>query len=200
MTTLLEFCDRLAKNVGLSSPDTVYASSDPTWQEALVFANEVGQELRRRFDWGELYFETNIVGTGTNQPLSLPSDLSRLAKGTSVRHATGTVRPLTQREWGDLTPVEGNPRYYLKENNKISFWPYLANSDTVTVGYIQEGWCDGGAQFASDGDTVIFDDDLFTQGLIVRWRRQKGMDYADFEAEYEATLQDHANFDRNARF
>ena len=166
----------------------------------MTYANEVGRELSRRFDWSDLYEETTVNGTGADALLSLPSGFSRAGKGVSVSFGGAALRPLTQREWGTLTPTEGTPRYYLLEGNGIKFWPYMSSGAGATVGYISENWCNGGSEFTSDADTVIFPDELFALGLIVRWRRQKGMDYADFEAEYEAALMDHAKFDRNVRF
>lgn len=197
--SLLNFCERLAVNVGIEKPASVYGSSDRTWQEALEFANETGRELLRRFDWSDLYEETPIVGTGSDTTHTLPAGFDRLAKGISVKSGTTPLRPLTQREWGGLTAVQGTPRYYLLDGSTIKFWPYLASAEVVTVGYIKDQFCTGGASFLADNDTVVFPDDVFGLGLIVRWRRQKGMPYADFEAEYEAMLQDRAQFDRNAR-
>lgn len=199
MTTLLQFCDRLAKNVGLAAPDSVYSSSQREWQEALEFANEEGRELLRRFDWSDLYAEDTVTGDGTSAGIALPSDYDRMARGVSVRYSGAILRPLTQKEWGGLTAVEGTPRYYLIDGDTIKFWPYLANLDTATIGYIKNDWCTNGASFGSDADTVVYPDDVFGLGLIVRWRRQKGMDYADFEAEYEAALTQQAKFDRNTR-
>ena len=49
-------------------------------------------------------------------------------------------------------------------------------------------------------DSPLVDEDLFAKALIVRWRRQKGMSFADEEAEYEAALQDFARFNDRSRF
>ena len=52
----------------------------------------------------------------------------------------------------------------------------------------------------ADTDTVLVDEGLFIKGLIVRWRRQKQMDVADYEAEYEAAMSDFARFNDRTRF
>ena len=199
-STFLEICRALAKNVGLVEPDVVFTSQDRAWAEAIQFANEQGRELLRRADWGALLEAGTVVGSGADVRLDLPADFERIAKGIAVTHSSGNVRPLSRAEWGALTPVEGSPRYFLLEEDKLRFWPYLATGDSVSVNYISANWCSSGAQLATDADTVVFDAGLFTLGLIVRWRRQKGMDYADFEAEYEAALADFAQFDDRARF
>ena len=57
----------------------------------------------------------------------------------------------------------------------------------------------GSAAFTVDTQTSLIDEDLFLKGLIVRWRRQKGMSYQDEEGEYEAALQDFARMDDRGR-
>jgi hypothetical protein len=199
--TLLTIAKGLARNVGMQVPTSVIGSSAREWQEALQFANETGEELARRADWGVLQQSTTLTGDGTNLAHPLPAGFSRLNRGIAVRAGSGIVRPLTRAEWNVLTPVEGTPRYFLLEGDTLTLFPYLANAATVTVQYQTENWTsDGGAEFLDDSETPLFDEALFLKGLIARWRRQKGMPYQDEEAEYEAALQDFSNFDDRSRF
>jgi hypothetical protein len=201
--SLLSVVTALAKNVGMEVPASVSNSTTRKWVEALEMANEAGEELARRVDWSSLAKSTTLTGTGVNVAHSLPSGFDRLQRGITVWHATtGAVRPLTRHEWNSLTAVEGSPRYFLLEGNTITLFPYLANADTVTVYYQTEKWVEGNTKtgYDADGDVADFDENLLTMGLIARWRRQKGMPYQDFEAEYEAALQDYAGFDRRARY
>lgn len=199
--SLLTVVKAMAKNVGLPIPTTVYGSSDRRWVEALEYANEAGEELARRVDWSALSSDTTLTGTGADVAHSLPSDFDRLQRGITVwSGSTGAVRPLTRHEWNSLTAVEGEPRYFLLENDTIRLWPYLASSETVKVYYQSKNWAGANAEYMSDETEADIDENLLTMGLIVRWRRQKGMPYQDFEAEYEAALQDYAGFDRRARY
>ena len=199
--TLLTIGAALAKNVGMSIPDIMALSSDRRWLEAVQFANETGEELARRVDWGQLQDTATLTGTGAAVAHALPDDFARLNQGVAVTNASGgIVRPLTRQEWSNLTMVEGTPRYFLLEQNTIQFWPFLANAATATAQYQSAGWCSAGAEFMADTDTVLVDEGLFIKGLIVRWRRQKQMDVADYEAEYEATMSDFARFNDRTRF
>lgn len=200
--TLLSIAQGLAKNVGMQVPSSVVGNPAREWVEALQFSNETGEELARRVDWGQLQASATLTGTGAAINHALPSDFARLNQGICVRTSGGaTVRPLSRAEWNDLTPVEGTPRYFLLEGTTIALWPYLANAATATVQYQSKNWTSAGAAaFTVDTQTSLIDEDLFLKGLIVRWRRQKGMDYADFEAEYEASLADFARFNDRARF
>lgn len=198
--SLLTVCQALAKNVGLSVPDQIVGSSFREWQEALQYANEAGRELARRVDWGALAASTTLTGTGADVAHSLPSGFDRLQRGVTVRYGTAVVRPLTRPEWNTLVMAEGEPRYFLLEDDTIRLWPYLANADTATVNYQTANWVNSAEAYTADDQTADLDEHLLTMGLIVRWRRQKGMPFEDFEAEYEAALRDLAGFDNRARF
>lgn len=199
--TLLTIAQGLAKNVGMQVPTSVVGNSAREWVEALQFVNETGEELARRVDWGQLQASTTLTGDGTNKVHALPSGFGRLNQGVAVRSGTNIVRPLTRAEWNTLTPVEGTPRYFLLEGAEMTLFPFLANAATVTVQYQSKNWTSAGSSaFTVDTQTSLIDEDLMLKGLIVRWRRQKGMDMADYEAEYEAALQDFARFNDRARF
>lgn len=198
--TVLSICQALAKDVGRAVPDVVVTNGHRDWVEAVNMSNATGEELARRVDWGQLTETTTLTGDGTNKEFTLPEGFSRIVRGEGVRGANGAVRPLTRAEWASLTPSEGVPRYFLLENNKITLWPYLADGETATVYYQSENWCsNGGKAWTADTETPLIDIDLMTKGLIVRWRRQKGMQYADQEAEYEAAIADMANFNDRSR-
>lgn len=199
--TLLTICEGLAKNTGRQVPTQVASSTHRDEVEYLQFANETGEELARRVDWGDLTKTATLTGTGANIAHSLPSDFGRLTRGIAVKTSGGAiVRPLTRGEWNSLTAVEGTPRYFLLQDDTITLWPFLASAATATVYYQSSEWCSAGTSFAADSDTSLIDENLFLKAMIVRFRRQKGMDYADHEAEYEAALRDFAGFDERARF
>jgi hypothetical protein len=197
--SLISIAKVLAKNVGMAVPDVVITSPFREWQEATEFANETGEELARRVDWGQLQKAATLTGDGTDKDHALPGDLSRFSAGVAVRFGVAVLRPLTRAEWNTLVPVVGVPRYFLKEGDTMRFWPFLANAATVSVSYQSKDWSSSGQGFMADTDTSLIDEDLMAKGLIVRWRRQKGMDYADWEAEYEAAIQDFAMFNDRSR-
>lgn len=197
--SLLEMVQAMAKNVGLQIPAQIIGSSDRTWIEALDFANRLGEELARRVDWGGLVGASTFTGTGANDAFELPSNFARFPKGIAITYGGAALRPLTRPEWNNLTVAEGTPRYFLLEDRSVLFWPHPASGDVINFSYIDHDWATNGNDFTSDADETVFPSELFIMGLIVRWRRQKGMDYADFEAEYEAALGQYAEFDDRSR-
>lgn len=199
--SLLTVISELALNVGIVVPTQVIGSADRGMREAVQFANEACDELARRVDWGQLTQTATLTGDGTNLKHTLPAGFSRLVRGVCVKGAAGVVRPLTRAEWAALEPYEWNPRYFLLEDDGLTLWPYLANGETVTVIYQSENWCDNGTNaYAADSDASVIDEDLLAKGLIVRWRRQKGMPFEQEEAEYEAAIADLARFNDRGRF
>lgn len=199
--SLLTIAQGLARDVGLAVPTQVVGSADRSMSEVLSFANAAGEELARRVDWGQLKASATLTGDGTALAHALPAGFSRIIPGAGVVTSYGTiVRPLTQGEWATLTAVQGEPRYFLLDHDTLYFWPHLPNAATATVRYQSTLWCSSGADaFTADDQTALIDEGLFLKALIVRWRRQKGMDYADQEAEYEAALQDFARFNDRSR-
>lgn len=199
--SLLTICNRLAQNVGLETTEQVITSPRREWSEAVEMANAVGRELARRVDFGALNDVVTVTGDGTDRSYDLGSETARLVPGVTVTVGGVVIRPLTQAEWGALAPIAGTPRYFLLEGQRISFWPLLGNAVAATVRIQSRNWCSNGTDaWQADTDTALIDENLLAKGLIVRWRRQKGMDYTDYEAEYEADLADIARTDDRARF
>lgn len=199
--SLLTIAKAVAKDAGLAVPTTVVGSSDRSMVELLDFANAAGEELARRVDWGQLTASTTLTGDGTDKQFALPAGFSRIVQGIGVINSGGAfVRSLARAEWGSLTMAQGVPRYFLLQDNDIRLFPYLAAAATAMLYYQSGFWCSNGtAAWASDDDTSLIDENLFRMALVVRWRRQKGMEYADQEAEYEAALADYARFNDRAR-
>lgn len=190
-----------AKNCGIVPPDAVVGNTDPDAVKLLQFANETGQELARRVDWARMRKSQPIIGTGFAAPLSLPTDYDRMVEGWAVTHDGDAVRGgLTADEWNSLTPVEGDPRYYLPVGQTIGFYPYLAEGVQVVVNYISTGWTSAnGNEFTGDTETPLFPERLLEMGTVWRMKRHIGADYSDYLAEYEAALADEARSDGMVR-
>lgn len=187
--SLLTIAQAVALNVGMPRPTQVIAAAGREWSELVQMANETGEELTRRVQWGALTRSAETTGG------QLPADFDRLVDGVCVGAAGGIVRPLTRAEWSTLPDATGTPRYFLLEDDRLSLWPEGA----ATVIYQSKAWTTGGIGFSADDQEALIDEALFAKALIVRWRRQKGMPYADEEAELEAALTQYARNDNRGR-
>lgn len=200
MKNMIQIARTASTQMGISLPDRISGSTLREHQEIFEFLNAVGEDLSRRVDWGVLTKEMNVPGNSTAGETLIASDLKRLSQRTAVIYGSTVLRPLTRSEWNTLDHVEGAPRYYLLEGQSISFYPYLSTNSVVKVRYQSMNWCDNGSdEFSLDEDMPLLPFELFEVGLISRWKRQKGLPYSDFEAEYEAALNDYASFDDNSR-
>lgn len=211
MMTLLQLAAEVAIDVGLAQPTVVAAatdSSDRTMVEMKQCLDLTGEEVSRRVDWAALRATTTATGTGAAATHNLPAGYSRMISGNAVTFtSTGAVirGGLSAEEFLSLTATSGTPRFYFVSGPEgaktIQFWPYLANAVTATIYYQSKNWNSVGpaATFTSDGDTASLPDQVMIKGAIARWRRQKGMDYPDYQAEFEMVLQNLATFDDNAR-
>lgn len=192
--SLLTVAKEVAKRVSLDAPSFLIGNTDREWCEIVTLTEAVADEMARRVDWGQLTRTATITGTGTPATGQLPSDFHRVVRGIGVT-APGVVRPLSRPEWQALTMQAGTPRYFLLEDNYISFFPFLPVGAQATVHYQSRDWCSAGtSHWVSDNDTCLIDERVLELGTIARWRRMKGLEHATFSEEYEAALAAHAGF------
>lgn len=196
----LTISQAVAANVGIEKPQALVANTDPNTVKLLQLINEAGQEIERRADWGRLEKVFQISGTGSNDAFDLPDDFSRLTTGNAISATGSPVRgSLSRDEWFSLLPREGQPKYFRLAGGTVSFYPYPKTGVTVTVSYLSNEWCGGGRAFQADDDLSFVPSELVERGAIVRWKRSIGADFSDYQAEYEAILEQLAMFDQRER-
>lgn len=197
--TLKTIAADVARNMGLQEPDTIVGNSnDDDAVKILQFITEAGEELARRVDWGKLQKSHLLLGTGFAALYDLPADYARMSEGYSVSFGEDrdVIRGgLTKDEWNSLKTVEGQPRYYYIEGDRIGFYPYPAESDQITLAYISKNWVSGQREYSSDQDSSLVPERLLALGAIWRFKRHMEADYSDYLAEYEAMLTDLAGDD-----
>ena len=199
--TILSIAQNVCLTLGMAVPDEVTGSTLREMNELQQFITETCSEVARRVQWGDLTKEQTLTGDGTAIKHDLATDFDRLTGGVCVVGSGGVVRPLTQSEWPSITSIAGVPRYFLLQDDTIKFHPFLPIGATVQVSYQSANFVDGTAStFTNDAQSPIFDQRLVEAGTVARWRRQKGMPYQDFEAEYEALIAQQAQYDDRGRF
>ncbi len=192
--SILEIVQRACRILGLDEPDVAVANTDAEIVKLVQFSNETIDELIRRVDWPILSDTFTITGTGSNDTYNTSVGFDRLAKGNAVTTAGDTIRgTLSQSEWMSLTAVLGTPRYFRLHGSYLEFWPYPDTDDTITVAYQSNLWCSNGTDaWDEDTDTPLVPSELVIMGIIWRFKRYIGADFADHMAEYEAAIQDYA--------
>jgi hypothetical protein len=189
---LLDMMKEVAKNAGISSPQTI-DNTDPDHILMVQFLNDTGDEVARRVDWGILRQTETFTGTGSAATFDLPAEYARMSPGLAVISGTNIVRgSLTADEWLSLAPIAGDPRYFYLTGKKLAFYPYLRADVTAQALFQSAYWAesDVGPQIAMviAEDRSRVPDELVVAGAVWRWRRHVGKDYADYVAEFEGML------------
>lgn len=196
--TLLTIVQNASAEVGVSTPSSVIGSTDANVVQMLALLNREGKWLARGYDWQVLRKEGTFTTVAANEQVaSLPTtftDLDRIVPKTMWdRTASEQIgEPLTaQRYQGDLANVTTGVRYrYVIRGNGLFFSPVPPAGHSVYFEYYKMHWCQssggtGKTAFTVDTDTGILDEDMLTQGLVVRFLKAKGLDYAEEFRRYE---------------
>jgi hypothetical protein len=197
--SLLTATNEVADLVSLDRFTAIAGSGGDDARTMLVIAQEAGEEIAHRVDWNKLLKTATIAAT----PYTLPENYHRPVPGSMIVTALGQlVRPVTNTgQWAVLGQVGSTQPYYYRSGGKIDIVPTSAGTN-ATLNYVsghfvaRSNGTDFRATFAADDDTTVFTEDLLVKNMVWRWKRQKGLDYTDDLAEFEAMLKAEINADR----
>jgi hypothetical protein len=200
--TLLSTIQDAAREIGLPSPTTVIGNTDPNVTRTLAMAQREGKELVRK-SWTILQREHTFTTTATVDEYTLPADYATLLSNTAWdRENYWAMRgPLSAQEWqarksAILGATVGNAHWRIKRaasgnTKKFVVDPIpTATGDELVFDYRSDSWCasSGGTiqtAWAADTDTGILSESLMTMGIVWRFLRLIGNDYASQLSEYE---------------
>ncbi len=182
--------------MGLAQPSVVYGSTDPIVMQFAALANREGIDLAKRHQWGPITKAVTFTTVATQlQTAFLPSDFDRFCDdsmwNTSI--ARKVYGPLTEQEWQQyqafpiFTTV--NPAFIIRQN-QFYLQPAPAAGQTLSYSYVSTQWCQSGPApisppdnpqtlFAADTDIALIPETLMTLGIIWRFKKSKGFDYAE---------------------
>lgn len=196
-TTLLQIIQQAAKRLGIPSPSAVISSTDPQVIQLLALANEEGEELQERHPWTSLQTETTFTTLAAN----LQGALTTIAPGFKWilndtmwnRTTRVVVPPIDERGWQawKATGVTGPYPCYRIQANSIYFIPTPTAIHTIAFEYQDKRWCmdtteaTNQAAWAADNDLARIDPQLMVIGIMWRWKRAKGFEYAQEFDQYE---------------
>jgi hypothetical protein len=199
----LDVFKAVSAEIALSIPTVVVGSLEREHLELVSLANRAGEEIARRAYFSGLRQEKTITLDGSTSTFSLDGDYLKRMDGASVKINGAPVRGgLSDDEWKALPTATGAARFFHLKSTTISFWP-TPPAGTAKFDYYSKKWAlQGGAYFdylTADSNTILFPEILLTTGIIVRWRRLKGLEFSDQLAEFESMLADYADFDGGPR-
>lgn len=198
--SLLSIVTQVCAEVSLVQPAAVVGSSDRQVQQLLAIANRAGRMLASAHPWQGLREEQDFVTTATEaQATAFAADFDRFVPNSFFNRTTRReiVGPLTpqQYQWIKAQPVYANVYLaWIERQGVFRMVPQPPAGQTIAYEYISNAWAKsniGAAQTAylADTDLTYLSEDLIGLGMIWRWKRAKGNDYAEEMADYETELE-----------
>lgn len=197
MATIKQELDDAALECGLNVPASWLSASDATAVQVTSIMRAVVEDVLDRHDWSGAAGSATISPVSEQSAWSFPADYVRLQTGdASVFEVSPNRRPIicvaSDGSWNEMTAWGwgGAQRFYRLTGTGLEFYRPLPAGAVVKIAYQTPKWIVGGldAWATEASDKPVFPSRLLRLGVIYRWRKQKGMRYADDMAEYETAL------------
>lgn len=197
LATIQDACDRM----GLVRPTVVVGSSDQQIRQLLGLAQQEGKELARRHNWQAICKEKTITATATEtQASAIPADFDRFVNDTfynRTKHRR-VEGPLDSVEWQRYKATTTTLLFdaFRVRGDGMLFAPTPSAGDIYAYEYVSTYWVattaatttPAQATWLADTDVGILSEELMTLGIVWRFLKAKGLDYAEPFRTYEAQL------------
>lgn len=214
MGTVAELMNRAARDCKITPPGAWVPATTLSHVELKDYLFDTVEELLERLDWPDpITKDFVLVGTGA-ETYDLPGDFLRLTRDALAVYETTTTRragiPISSNgAWSHLKQIgsAGGNRYYRTSGSddafKISFFHPLEPNHSVTISYVSKNWNVvagvSSNKWENEDAQLQFPRDLVQLGIVWRFRRAKGLAYADRMNEYEGRLSRLSNDARGIR-
>jgi len=202
--TMLSTVQYFFKRNGLSVPATVAGSTDSQVTQVAALLEEEGNDLAQRYPWEGITFEATHTTTAAESQgtvASIATNGFRYIKNETIWDRTDqlpVIGPMSGTEWQTLKAVTSNgPRYrYRIRGGLLLVNPAPAANHAWAFEYVSKNWILGAdgttykQYFTLDTDTMLIPEELLLSGLRWRWKKEKGLDYAEDFRTYEAQISD----------
>jgi len=193
----------------LPSPTSIINSTDPNVPLLLRLANQEGRELARRHDWQVIKVAYTVATLGAELQTALPSDFDRFMPKPDIWNRSIGLR----YDWADDTEWEsikalavtaGSPGWASLLGNALYITPAPTAGQTLAFRYMSTKWCQSAALVAqtywqADTDTALIPEYLISLGIVWRYKKSKGLDYAEDMTTYEREVDRACSRDRGNR-
>ena len=211
--SLLTIVQYVAGRTNVPVPATVYGNTDPLIVQMMRLLEEEGNDLARRHPWQGITFEathTSLAAEDQGALATIATNGYRDIKNGTFWDRTNKLPilgPLSDQEWQTFKGMATTgPRYWFRiRGGKLLINPVPAAGYTWAFEYISKNWIlgvDGTSYrqyFLLDTDTILIPEDLVLMGLRWRWKKEKGLDYAEDYETYERQVKDAMGADGGKR-
>jgi hypothetical protein len=209
MATLLEITQDFCGRQNLPVPTTVYGTTDPQVRQMSKLLEEEGNDLSLRHGWERLILEashTSLAAEDQGAIATIASNGFRYILNQTIWDRSTRLPvcgPMNPQQWQALKAVvTTGPRYQFRiRGGKLLVNPSPVAGESWYFEYVTKNWILGAdgttykRRFTLDTDVVLLPEDLCLQGLRWRWKKEKGMDYAEDFRTYETQVKEQASKD-----
>lgn len=194
--SLLTTISAAAVLLNIPAPSTVVGNPDPQVAQLYGLLLEECDELLSKNDWPVLITAGAFTVAVAALPFAqtLPADFKRFTVGSDIWN-TGRreklIGPLAPDQWQRLLAfnVGAYPQYWRLYGGTLNIWGAGAG-DAFSYEYVSTKYAisTGGTRlptFANDTDGIVLPERLVKLALLWRWKRAKGLDYAEEMSTYE---------------
>lgn len=206
LDTVKEFCRRTAITV----PATVFSSQDDQLIQLAGLVNEVLEDLTTRFRWQELSSEAVWTSTGVEDQgilTTLAPGYDSMVPDTFYNRTTRLEysEALTAAQWQALKASNSTVNRYFRllrghlhiisppTAGDILAFEYYDNRAVLDQNGVPKNY------FTADTDSCPLNDKFLLAGLRWRWKKEKGLPYAEEFADYERLVSDMGARNRNSK-
>lgn len=202
--TLLEIIQGFCRRTNVPTPATVLGSTDEQILQILGLLEEEGKDLSKRGPWNALTFEathTTLAAIDQGAITTIAPNGFNYIKNDTIWDRTN--------QWPVLGPINGpiwqsslawtvtGPRQEFRiRGRRLLVYPAPSAGWTWAFEYQSKNWIIDTTgvtyrkEFVLDTDEVLLDDDVLQMGLRWRWKKEKGLDYAEDFRTYEMQVKD----------
>lgn len=195
--SLLTIIQDAADRIGIVRPSSVIGATDQQIRSLLSLSIQDGKALAKRHDWQRLTKETTFTATATEtQSGVLPVDFDRMIAGTFWNRSQDrqVAGPISPQRWQLLKSgliVMPWDSFRIRGSDLLMS-PVPVAGDEMAFEYITKYWAASAADSApdqatwiADDDQTFIDDELQTLGVVWRFKKARGLEYAEEFQEYE---------------
>lgn len=199
--TCLSIIQDVAQRLNIPNPTSAAQSTDPAVLQLVALSTKEGEWITDQYDWQVLTQEATFTTVATE----IQGDVSTICPGLkNIINDTMWNRDLRRPVFGPMGPqrweqlkamvMQGPWNQFQIRGNKIRFIPAPAVGQSIYFQYTTQYWCESSAgvnqsRFIADTDVLLLREDLFKLGIEWRWKKAKGLDYAQDFVDYETMLQ-----------
>ena len=200
--SLLTLIQSVATELNINSPSTVIGNTNKQIIQLLRLANNEGKQLASRYRWQAHQSESTFTSVATESQGAMTTvagtDFGWIANDTVWnRTSNRPMYPVDDVQWQQMksSNITGPYEYFRIRGGNFIVIPVMTAGQTVAFEWISKNWCQssvGTAQsaWASDTDTGKLDEDIMSSGVLWRWKKAKGLDYAEDFQTYERLVAD----------